>query len=77
VGNERAPRAKPHSEQRQRIAALRYYLEMESRKVGWRDPALVYDEEKDLSCFREGRFVFSRDNVDWDLLGNRERMKGL
>jgi hypothetical protein len=48
VGNEWAPWAKRRSEQRKRDAALRYYLEMESRKVGWGDPALVYDEGKDL-----------------------------
>ena len=45
---ERTPWAKRRSEQRKADAALRYYLEMESRKVGWGDPALVYDEEKDL-----------------------------
>jgi hypothetical protein len=48
VGNERAPWAKRRSEQRKRDAALRYDLEMEFRKVGWGDPALVYDEDKDL-----------------------------
>ena len=32
---------------------------MESRKVGWREPALVYDEEKDLFGFTDGRFAFS------------------
>ena len=50
-------------------AALRYELEMESRKVGWRDPALIYDEEEDLFRFRDGRFAFSRDHADWALLG--------
>ena len=48
------------SEQRKRDAALRYELEMESRKVGWQDPALVYDEERDLFRFTDGRFTFSR-----------------
>ena len=38
----------PASERRKRDAALLYELEMEFCKVGWEDPALVYDEEKDL-----------------------------
>jgi hypothetical protein len=37
----------PPSERRKRDAALLYELEMEFCKVGWEDPALVYDEEKD------------------------------
>jgi hypothetical protein len=37
---------------------------MESRKVGWQDPTLVYDEEKDLLRFRDGRFAFSRERAD-------------
>jgi hypothetical protein len=68
VGNERAPWAKRRSEQRKRDAALRYDLEMESRKVGWGDPALVYDEEKDLFRFVDGKFAFSREHADWELL---------
>jgi hypothetical protein len=67
----------PASEQTKRHAALRYDLEMESRKVGWADPTLVYDEEKDLFRFRDRRFAFSRDHADWALLSKRERMKGL
>jgi hypothetical protein len=51
-------------------------LEMESRKVGWGDPPLVYDEEKNLFRFRDGRFAFSRDHADWALLRKRGRMKG-
>ena len=77
MGNERAPWAKRRSEQRKRDAALRYDLEMESRKVGWGDPALVYDEEKDPFRFRDGRFVFSREHADWELLRKRGRIKGL
>jgi hypothetical protein len=76
VGNERAPWAKRRSEQRKRDAALRYDLEMESRKVGWGDPALVYDEEKDLFRFVDGKFAFSHEHADWDLLRKRDRMKG-
>ena len=66
--DERAPSAKQRSEQRKRDAALRYDLEMESRMVGWGDPVLVYDKEKDLFRFRDGRFAFSRDHADWALL---------
>jgi hypothetical protein len=58
-------------------AALRYKLEMESRKVGWGDPALVYDEEKDLFRFTDGHFAFSRDHAAWELLRKRGGMKGL
>ena len=74
---ERTPWAKRHSEQRKRDAALRYEQEMESRKVGWQDSALVYEEEKDLFRFRDGPFASSREHADWDLLGKRERIKGL
>jgi len=37
---------------------------------------LVYDEEKDLFRFRDGRFAFSRQHADRARLG-RGRMKGL
>jgi hypothetical protein len=72
--DESAPSAKRRSEQSNRYAALRYVLEMESRKVGWRDPAFVYDEEKNLFRFRDGRFAFSRDHADCELLRKRGRM---
>ena len=77
MGDESTPRAKRHSEQRKRDAALHYDLAMESRKVGWGDPALVYDEEQDLFRFRDGRFAFSREHADWTLLRKRSRAKGL
>jgi hypothetical protein len=48
-------------------------LEMESRKVGWGDPPLVYDEEKNLFRFRDGRFAFSRDHADWELWATVDR----
>jgi hypothetical protein len=76
VGDERTPGAKRRSEQRKRDAALRYELEIESRKVGWGNPALVYDEEKDLFRFRDGRFAFSREHADWALLRRRGRVRG-
>jgi hypothetical protein len=77
VDDERAPWAKRRSEQRKRDAALRYQLERESRKVGLGDPALVYDEEKDLFRFRDGRFAFSREHADWELLRKRGPIKEL
>jgi hypothetical protein len=77
VDYERTPWAKRRSEQRKRDATLRYKLEMESRKIGWGAPALVYDEEKNLFRFRDGRFAFSREHADWDFLRKRGRMKGL
>jgi hypothetical protein len=77
VGNERAPWVKRRSEQRKSHAALRYSLENESRKVGLGDPALVYDEEKDLFRFRDGPFAFSREHADWELVRKWGRMKGL
>jgi len=49
---------------------------MESRKVWWGDPALLYDEEKNLFRFTDGRFAFSREHADWELLRKRGRMKG-
>jgi hypothetical protein len=76
VGYERAPWAKRRSEQRKRDAALRYDLEMESRKAGCGDPALVYDEEKEVFRFVDGKFAFSREYADWELLRKRDRMKG-
>jgi hypothetical protein len=72
-----APWAKRRSEQSKRDAALRYDLEIESRKVGLGDPALVYDEEKNLFRFTDGRFAFSRKHADWELLRKRGRMKEL
>jgi len=77
VDYERTPWTRQRSEQRKRDAALRYDLEMESCKVGWGDAALVYDEEKDLFRFRDGRPAFSRDHADWALLKKRGRMKEL
>ena len=63
------------SAQRKRHATLRCELEMESRKVGWGDPALVFDEEKALFRFRDGRFAFSHNRADRELLRKRVLMK--
>jgi hypothetical protein len=38
------------------------------RKVGWGDPALLYDEQKDLFRFTESRFSYPRERADWGLL---------
>jgi hypothetical protein len=77
--DERAPWAPRHSEteERRRLCELLYDLEIEYRKVGWGDPACVYDEERDLFRFRDGRFAFSREHADWKLLRKRGRIKGL
>jgi hypothetical protein len=64
------------TEQRKRDCELLYELEVEFRKVGWRDPALVYDEKKDLFRFTDGRFAFSREHADWELLSKRGRLNG-
>ena len=43
-----------------------YDLEMECRRQGWgADPALVYDEEKDLFRFRDSKFAFSGKDYTW------------
>jgi hypothetical protein len=39
--------------------------------------ALVYDEEKELFRVRDGRFAFSREHPDWELLRNWGRIKRL
>jgi hypothetical protein len=79
VDDERAPWAprRSETEQRRMDAALLYDLEVEYRKIGWGDPAYVYDEEKELFRFLDGRFAFSREHADWNLLRKRGRIKGL
>ena len=60
-----------------RIVARTFYdFEMECRRQSWDDPAYAYDEEKDLFRFTDGRFAFSREHADWELLRKRGRMKG-
>jgi hypothetical protein len=56
---------------------VRYDLAMELRKIGWDDPTLVNEEEKDLFRFGVGRFSFSREHADCELLRKREGTKGL
>ena len=63
--------------QRRRTLARTYYdFEMECRCQGWGDPAFVYDEEKDLFRWTDGRFAFSREHADWALLRKRGRLRG-
>lgn len=57
-------------------ARLFYDFEVECRKQGWGDPVFVYDEERDLFRWTDGRFAFSREHADWELLRKRGRMKG-
>ena len=64
------------SELRKIRARLLYDFEMECREQSWGDPAFVYDEEKDLFRWTDGRFAFSRDHADWELLRKRGRLKG-
>ena len=75
----KTPWAKRCSESEQRRAAkIVYELEMECRRQSWgADPALVYDEEKDLFRFRDGRFAFSCEHADGDLSRNRGRATGM
>ena len=62
------------AKQRRREAELLYELKMEFRKVGWGDPAYVFDEERDLFRFHDGRFAFSREHAGWALLSKRGRL---
>jgi hypothetical protein len=65
------------TEMRRVTAETLYDLEMEFRRQGWgADPALVYDEERDLFRFRDGKFAFSKTHGNWALLKKRGRMKG-
>ncbi len=60
------------AEWRRRAAGTLYHSEMRMRSWGWPDPALVYDEERDLFRYRDGRFAFSREWADWRLLRKRK-----
>jgi hypothetical protein len=55
---------------------LLYDLELGFRKIRWGDPALAFDEEKELFRFTDGRFAFSREHADWALLRKRGRARG-
>jgi hypothetical protein len=65
------------TEKRRVTAETLYDLEMECRRQGWGvDPALIYDERRELFRFRDGKFAFSRTHGNWELLKNRGRMRG-
>jgi hypothetical protein len=51
------------------------HRKIERRRQGWGDPALVYDEEKDLFRFTDGRFALSRGHAHWDVLRKRGRLQ--
>lgn len=68
-----APRRSETDERRMRCELL-YDLEIELMKVGWGDPAYVYDEEHDLFRFRDGKFALSRAHANWELLTKRGRI---
>jgi hypothetical protein len=57
-------------ERRRRRANALYEFEMALREEGISD--LVYDEEKDLFRFPDGRFAFSREWADVALLQERD-----
>ena len=61
---------------RYREIRARYDFKVEGRAQGWGDPAFVYDEEKHLFRWTDGRFAFSREHADWALLRKRGRLKG-
>lgn len=59
----------PPAELRRRQAKALYELEMLFRKAGISD--FLYDEEKDLFRFPDGRFAFSQTHADLKLLKER------
>jgi hypothetical protein len=64
VGSEEWPI--PPAELRRRQAEALYEIEMLFREEGL--SSFVYDEEKDLFRFPDGRFAFSRTHADLKLL---------
>jgi hypothetical protein len=67
VGNQQ--RHPPPSERCRRKAKMLYELEMLLREEGY--SGFVYDDEKDLFRFKDGRFAFSRTQADVKLLEER------
>jgi hypothetical protein len=45
------------------------------QRAGLGRSAFVYEEEKDLFRITDGRFAFSREHADWELLRKRGRLK--
>jgi (p)ppGpp synthase/HD superfamily hydrolase len=52
------------TERRKNRARLSHDFEVERRKLGLGDLAFVYEEEKDLFRWTDGRFAFSREHAD-------------
>jgi hypothetical protein len=67
VGSQQWPI--PPAELRRRKAKSLYEIEMLLREEGLFD--FIYDEEKDLFRFNDGRFAFSRTHADVKLLEER------
>ena len=59
----------PPAELRSRKAKSLYEIEMFFREEGLFD--FIYDEERDLFRFKDGRFAFSRTHADVKLLEER------
>jgi hypothetical protein len=57
------------SEEKHEGARVLYELEMGLWEVGF--SRLRYDEEHDCFFFPDGRFAFSRESADWELLRER------
>jgi hypothetical protein len=68
-------RSKSETERRRTLARTYYDFEVECREQGWGDPAFVYDQEHDPFRFTDGRFAFSREHADWELLRKRGRLR--
>jgi hypothetical protein len=67
VGSQQWPI--PPAQLRRRKAKSLYEIEMILREEG--HSSFVYDEEKDLFRFKDGRFAFSRTHADVKLLEER------
>ena len=74
--NKSWPPRRSRTELRRISTRTLYDFEVECRRQGWGDPPFVYDEEKDLFRFRDGRFAFSREHADWALLRKRGWPRG-
>jgi hypothetical protein len=57
----------PHSAAVYRLKPF-FEVELSLRKEGMGDPQLVYDEQRELFRFRDGKFAFSRKYANWRLL---------
>ena len=60
------------TEQRKRKARLLYDFEVECRRQGWGVSAFIYEEQKHLFKWTDGRCAFSQEHADWKLLWTRE-----